>query len=75
MLKFQVTDALNRQQTIHAQSIDEAVKQIERTGKRNVFGVEGPRSDKFYLDRGTGPLWPISVQAAAVELNMGGFKA
>lgn len=73
MPKFRVTDALNREQQITADCREEAVKQIDRTGRRNVFGVSTSRADHFYLDRGTGPLWPISVQAASVELAMGGF--
>lgn len=73
MPKFIVTDALNRTQTIAADCREDAVKQIDRTGSRNVFGVSCSRGDHFYLDRGTGPLWPISVTAAANELAMGGF--
>lgn len=76
MPMFTINPAASASYEVEARSIDAAKECIVRTGKRNVFGVE--RSDrtgraKFYLDRGTGPLWPISVTAASVELSMGGF--
>ncbi len=75
MKKFKVVDALCREQLVQAARAADVPDRIHRTGKRNVFGVTGPRggSPKFYLDRGTGPLYPVSAGTAAMELSMGGF--
>lgn len=76
MPKFRINPAKGKSYEVEASTLDAVTSQIKRTGKRNVFGVEnsnGAGKAKFYLDRGHGPLWPISVQAAAVELAMGGF--
>lgn len=78
MGKFKVVDALGREQIVEASSMAAVTSKIERTGKRNVFGVE--RLDRagnpqFFLDRaGQSGLWPISAKAAGVELAMGGFE-
>ena len=72
--KFTVTDAHGNSQTIEASSIDAATAFIERTGKRNLFGVEGAGKSKFFLDRGHGILWPIGARTAALELQMGDFE-
>lgn len=74
MSKFTVTDALGRVSKVEASSIDAATSKIDRTGKRNLFGIEGGGKSRFFLDRGTGVLWQISARAAANELAMGGFE-
>lgn len=71
---FKVSDALGRAQEIEAPTMAAAISAISRTGKRNLFGVERGDQSKFLLDRGSGPLWPISARAAQMELGMGGFK-
>lgn len=73
MPKFKITDAKDNVSTVTADTLEDAVKTIP-TGQRNVYGIEYGGRCKFYLDRGEGgPLFPISVNAAAVELAMGGF--
>lgn len=74
--KFQINPASGQSYVVEASSLDAVTSQIKRNGKRNLFGVErvdGAGKAKFFLDRGTGPLWPISVRSAHVELGMGGF--
>ena len=78
MGEFRVVDALGREQIVEASSMAAVTSKIERTGKRNVYGVEcldRPEKFQFFLDRGgQSALWPISVKAAGVELAMGGFE-
>lgn len=76
MPKFKISPAVGKSYVVEASSLDAVTTFIRRTGKRNLFGVEhvsekGP--DRYYLDRGHGPLWRISLRAAANELGMGGF--
>ena len=77
MTAYKIWDALGREQRLEAVNYADAAEKVIRTGRRNLYGIENlsrRNSARFYLDRGTGPLWPISVSAAAVELAMGGFK-
>lgn len=76
MPKFKINPARGRSYIVEASSLGSVTTHIKRNGKRNLFGVEhvsekGP--DRYYLDRGHGPLWQISLRAAANELAMGGF--
>lgn len=74
MPKFNVNPAKGRSYVVEASSISAVTTFIKRNGKRNLFGVEGEDGkSRFYLDRGTGPLWQISARSAANELGMGGF--
>lgn len=72
--KFTVLDALGHNQIVEASSIYAATSQINRTGERNLFCIDGGGKTRFYLDRGGATLWPISARAAQVELAMGGFE-
>jgi len=74
MSKFIITDAFGRVSKVGASTIDAATCKIERTGKRNLFGIEGGGKARFFLDRGAGVLWQISARTAANELAMGGFE-
>lgn len=74
MTRFTVTDAFGGSTVVEASTIDAATSKIDRTGKRNLFGIEGGGKTRFFLDRGPGDLWQISARAAANELAMGGFE-
>lgn len=73
--KFKVTDAHGHTQEIRASGWDGVTALVTRHGKRNVYGIEGPRGKiRFYLCRNGTTLWPISPAAASVELAMGCFE-
>lgn len=72
-MRAKVTDALGNSFEARGRSIGDIIAKVERTGRRNLFAVDTGSTTKFYLDRGSGPLWPISASAASVELGMGGF--
>lgn len=75
-MRFTVSDALGNIQSIIAPNFDDAIKQIETTGSRNVYGIENERgTSRFVIDRGSGTLFPVSAKGAALELRMGGFRA
>lgn len=74
MPKFTVTDAHGGAYAVEAGSIEASTAFFRRTGKRNLFCVEGAGKSKFYLDRGGATLWPISARSAANELGMGCFE-
>lgn len=72
-MKFWITDAFGTTVSVSAKNFAEAAATIE-TGSRNIYGVEGKYTSRFYIDRGRGgPLYPIGARTAALELSMGGF--
>lgn len=77
-LCFVIRPADGMEYTVEAASIEQAAAMIARSGRRNLFGIErcdGKGDARFYLDRGTGPLWPLGLRAAANELAISGFLA